>query len=44
MKSKTKFVKGKSATLKKLKHKKRYYVKVRPYSTTKAVKRLYPDN
>lgn len=40
-KYKTKFVKGKSVTLKKLKRKKRYYVKVRPYNTTITGKRLY---
>ena len=40
-KSKTKIVKGKSVTLKKLKAKKRYYVMVRPYSTTVEGKRLY---
>ena len=40
-KYKTKCVKGKSATLKKLKARKRYYVMVRPYSTTVEGKRLY---
>ena len=40
-KSKTKIVKGKKVTLKRLKARKRYYVMVRPYSTTTKGKRLY---
>ena len=40
-KYKTKFVRGKSITLKKLKSRKRYYVKVRPYNTNVLGKRLY---
>ena len=40
-KYKTKFVKGKSTTLKKLKRNKRYYIKVRAFKTQTNGKRLY---